>query len=188
MLPAMSTSSLDPTWLVDLQAPVKSFRLFALERAMAMPPSAELLAALEAHRTTEDDEECQLLLIHAIGAIRQRFLYFSYFHLDLTNVSGASPQDIADLKKLFIPCIPQGPQPIKDDTLRKFTEGLAQLEAKYGTTPGTPALTSQFQDGFLYQGGQTGATPPTAAAFAAPKPAFFDYRDQSILVETSDPI
>ncbi|RCK79448.1 MAG: Translation initiation factor 2 [Candidatus Ozemobacter sibiricus] len=68
----MTSSSLDPTWLVDLQAPVKSFRLFALERAMAMPPSAELLAALEAHHAVEDDEECQLLLIHAIASIRQQ--------------------------------------------------------------------------------------------------------------------
>lgn len=112
------------------------------------------------------------------GAIRQRFLYFSYFHLDLSRVSGASAQDIADLQRLLIPCIPPGPQPIRDDTLRAFTEGLARLEARYGNAPGTLPLTSRLQDGFLYQGGQSGPAPPAGAAFAAPRPAFFDYRGQ----------
>lgn len=62
----------DQTILADLEAPVKSFRLFALEQAIAHGRSRELLAALERMQATEQDEECLCLIAHAIEAVRSR--------------------------------------------------------------------------------------------------------------------
>ncbi|NLI75901.1 MAG: hypothetical protein GX442_05590 [Candidatus Riflebacteria bacterium] len=58
--------------LRDLSAPVLSFRLFFLEWAIREGSGRELLRALEAHRKVETDEECLLLLGHAMAAVRAR--------------------------------------------------------------------------------------------------------------------
>ncbi len=56
----------------DLDAPIKSFRVFALERAIQEGHSPQLLEALRGRMAAEDDEECLLLLRHAIRSVEQR--------------------------------------------------------------------------------------------------------------------
>jgi HEAT repeat protein len=58
--------------LEGLSAPIKSFRVFALEQAIQSGHSPELLKALLTCKTEESDEECLLLLNHAIDAVQQR--------------------------------------------------------------------------------------------------------------------
>jgi len=56
----------------DLQAPLKSFRLFAIEHFIHEGDGSEVVAALESAIAVESDEECQLLLGHAIASVRAR--------------------------------------------------------------------------------------------------------------------
>lgn len=56
----------------DLKAPIKSFRIFALEETIRTGASAEVLAVLEEISKSEDDDECQMLLNHAIAAVKGR--------------------------------------------------------------------------------------------------------------------
>ena len=57
----------------DLQAPIISFRLFAIEKAIRYGNSSHLLDELQKRKTVEEDEECQLLLDHAILEVTHRF-------------------------------------------------------------------------------------------------------------------
>jgi hypothetical protein len=56
----------------DLSAPIKSFRLYALEQIIKMGSSPELLAALKQQENIEDDDECRVLLSHAVSAVESR--------------------------------------------------------------------------------------------------------------------
>lgn len=56
----------------DLKAPIKSFRIFALEEAIRSGSSPEVLAVLEEISRSEDDGECQMLVSHAIAAVKDR--------------------------------------------------------------------------------------------------------------------
>ncbi|MBF0408540.1 MAG: HEAT repeat domain-containing protein [Candidatus Riflebacteria bacterium] len=56
----------------DLMAPVRSFRLFAIETAIRDGSGRELLALLEKTFEAEQDEECQILLKHAITVVQKR--------------------------------------------------------------------------------------------------------------------
>jgi HEAT repeat protein len=58
--------------IAELDLPITSFRLFALERAIQTGSSEALLAALTARSSAEDDPECRLLLQHAIHTVRAR--------------------------------------------------------------------------------------------------------------------
>ncbi len=58
--------------LNDLSAPVKSFRVFAIERAIQEGKGPILLDALRARQAEETDEECRLLLAHAVNAVQAR--------------------------------------------------------------------------------------------------------------------
>jgi hypothetical protein len=60
------------TLLADLSAPVKSFRLFALEQLLKSGIGAGVLKVLEARRAVEDDEECLLLLEYTIRSVRKK--------------------------------------------------------------------------------------------------------------------
>jgi len=62
----------DAEIMLELDLPMASFRLFALEKAIQTGSSPELLAALEGRTATEDDEECRMMLVHAIRAVRQK--------------------------------------------------------------------------------------------------------------------
>ncbi|MBF0547507.1 MAG: HEAT repeat domain-containing protein [Candidatus Riflebacteria bacterium] len=55
-----------------LDAPIKSFRIFALERAIQEGSSAELLEILRKRQFEEKDEECLILLSHAVAAVKNR--------------------------------------------------------------------------------------------------------------------
>jgi len=71
----------------DLQAPFKSFRIFALEQAIKKGNSEELLKILEGLREQETDEECLNLLPYAIEAVRERIRGGESLAFDLSKVS-----------------------------------------------------------------------------------------------------
>ncbi len=56
----------------DLDAPLRSFRLFAIETALHQGSGKELAEALARRKESEKDEECLLLLSHAIAAVLSR--------------------------------------------------------------------------------------------------------------------
>ncbi len=56
----------------ELDVPLKTFRIFAIEKAIRGGKSPELLAALKKCLTTESDAECKLLLEHAIASVEER--------------------------------------------------------------------------------------------------------------------
>ncbi len=56
----------------NLGVPVKSFRLYALEKAILKGNGQPLLDLLTARQTSEEDEECRLLFSHAIREITNR--------------------------------------------------------------------------------------------------------------------
>lgn len=56
----------------NLQAPIKSFRIFALEQAIQRGNSPELLQELQNQAVRETDDECLLLLPHAVAAVSSR--------------------------------------------------------------------------------------------------------------------
>lgn len=53
----------------ELELPIRSFRLFAIEKALKSAASSELLKCLTNHKQKEEDYECLLLLDHAIDQI-----------------------------------------------------------------------------------------------------------------------
>ncbi|MBF0407789.1 MAG: HEAT repeat domain-containing protein [Candidatus Riflebacteria bacterium] len=55
-----------------LDAPIKSFRIFAIEKAIQEGSSEELLMALQKRQQEEYDEECLILLAHAIESVKSR--------------------------------------------------------------------------------------------------------------------
>lgn len=57
---------------LELRAPVKTFRIFALEKILKSGRSAELLAELEQCQLTEEDSECLMLIEHAKATIKER--------------------------------------------------------------------------------------------------------------------
>ncbi|HNX74168.1 MAG TPA: HEAT repeat domain-containing protein [Candidatus Rifleibacterium sp.] len=56
----------------DLKAPIKSFRIFALEEVIKNGASQEVLVVLEELSRVEDDAECSMLLSHAINSVKSR--------------------------------------------------------------------------------------------------------------------
>jgi HEAT repeat protein len=56
----------------DLRAPIRSFRVFALEQAIAGGDSPRLHSELQKRLSEEDDEECRLLLKHAVELVEKR--------------------------------------------------------------------------------------------------------------------
>ncbi|HNV68046.1 MAG TPA: HEAT repeat domain-containing protein [Candidatus Ozemobacteraceae bacterium] len=59
-------------YLRDLRAPIKSFRLYAIEYFIREGRNREVVSALETAQKQENDEECRLLLTHALNAVKQR--------------------------------------------------------------------------------------------------------------------
>ena len=58
--------------LNELDAPVRSFRLFAIEQIIQSGSTSEVLQALQARLPGEDDQECRIMLEHAITMVRSR--------------------------------------------------------------------------------------------------------------------
>jgi len=56
----------------ELNIPIKSFRLYSIEKAIKEGNSPDLLSALEERMKIEEDEECHILLQHAIEAVKIR--------------------------------------------------------------------------------------------------------------------
>lgn len=79
----MTTNSQQQNLIDDLKAPIKSFRIFALEEAIRSGKTPEVLAALEEIRLTEDDGECLMLVEHAINAVKERLLGDSAPHAEI---------------------------------------------------------------------------------------------------------
>lgn len=67
----MSISIEQQNLLDDLRAPVKSFKIFALEEVIRNGGSPEVLSVLEDIALTETDPECSMLISHAIAAIKE---------------------------------------------------------------------------------------------------------------------
>lgn len=68
----MSIDNQQQNLINDLKAPIKSFRLFALEDAIKNGASQEVLDVLERLKIEEDDGECQVLINYAISAVAER--------------------------------------------------------------------------------------------------------------------
>ncbi len=77
--------------IADLKAPIKSFRIFALEEVIRTGASQEVLAVLEEIRLTEDDGECSMLISHAISSVKSRL-----------SGSQASPGPVISHKEEFL--------------------------------------------------------------------------------------
>lgn len=58
----------------ELSAPVKTFRIFAIEKAIKAKPAQKLLDELYKARKVENDAECLMLLDHAIAASQERLI------------------------------------------------------------------------------------------------------------------
>ncbi|MFZ2959356.1 MAG: HEAT repeat domain-containing protein [Candidatus Ozemobacteraceae bacterium] len=58
--------------LQELDAPVRSFRLYAIEQIILNGKSQPTLEALQKRRVAEDDSECLMLLEHAIQTLQAR--------------------------------------------------------------------------------------------------------------------
>lgn len=56
----------------ELEAPIRSFRLYALERIIQEESSMEVLEILEKRKKIESDPECKILLDHAIMVVSSR--------------------------------------------------------------------------------------------------------------------
>ncbi len=68
----MSNNNEQKNLIDDLKAPIKSFRIFALEEVIRSGSSPELLQVLEEISRFEDDAECSMLISHAISAVKGR--------------------------------------------------------------------------------------------------------------------
>ncbi|GAB4280421.1 MAG: hypothetical protein Kow0029_24990 [Candidatus Rifleibacteriota bacterium] len=56
----------------ELSVPLKTFRIFAIEKAIRSGRSPQLLDALKTRLETETDSECRMLIEHAIATISER--------------------------------------------------------------------------------------------------------------------
>ncbi|MEW6710450.1 MAG: HEAT repeat domain-containing protein [Candidatus Riflebacteria bacterium] len=56
----------------DLRAPIKSFRIFALEEAIKTGASTEVLQVLQELKQSESDEECLSLINYALSSVAER--------------------------------------------------------------------------------------------------------------------
>ena len=68
----MSIGNQQQNLINDLKAPIKSFRIFALEEAIKTGATQEILEVLEQLKIEEDDGECQVLINYAISAVTER--------------------------------------------------------------------------------------------------------------------
>jgi len=58
--------------IFELQAPIKTFRIFAIEKAIKSGASLRLLETLRQCQMQETDSECAMLLDHAIASVSER--------------------------------------------------------------------------------------------------------------------
>ncbi|GAB4271494.1 MAG: hypothetical protein Kow0029_09250 [Candidatus Rifleibacteriota bacterium] len=68
----MTLSNEQQNLINDLKAPIKSFRIFALEEAIKSGAAPEVLNVLYELKAEESDGECQMLIAHAISAVEAR--------------------------------------------------------------------------------------------------------------------
>lgn len=73
----------------ELTAPIKSFRLFAIEKAMQMPANQQLLGCLKDRLKNEDDAECQMLLRHAIESLSRNLAHTKTAEISLDEFEQA---------------------------------------------------------------------------------------------------
>jgi len=78
--------------IFELQAPIKTFRIFAIEKAIKSGASLRLLEALRQCQMQETDSECAMLLDHAIASVSER--------LQKKEGQAANRVTIADFAKL----------------------------------------------------------------------------------------
>jgi hypothetical protein len=58
--------------IFELQAPIKTFRIFAIEKAIKSGASLRLVEVLRQSQMMETDPECAMLLEHAISSVQER--------------------------------------------------------------------------------------------------------------------
>ncbi|NLI75906.1 MAG: hypothetical protein GX442_05615 [Candidatus Riflebacteria bacterium] len=103
------------------------------------------------------------------GGIRQRFLHFVHFHLDLSQL----PADIQEQFRPYtfpMPCTPMPDPPPDEEQVRAFYDGLAELAGRQ-PAGGVPLL-SRFDTDFLYRGGLEMTDRLSPETF--PRPTFFN--------------
>ncbi|EKD81508.1 MAG: hypothetical protein ACD_39C01776G0001, partial [uncultured bacterium] len=80
--------------LSELRAPVKTFRIFAIEKVIKSGASSRLLEELLKCQASEADPECSMLLEHAVESVRQR--------LRKDGGAAASRVTLADFARLSV--------------------------------------------------------------------------------------
>lgn len=87
----MSLSKKQQNLITNLRAPVKSFRVFALEEIIRTGDTPEVLPVLEEIKEYEEDTECALLISHAISAINEYLnKYNSANNPEISNLSNTT--------------------------------------------------------------------------------------------------
>lgn len=111
------------------------------------------------------------------GALRQRFMYFVEFKLDVSKIPGI-PADVkarVDSETNRIACLPNSPRiQLNDEKYRKFLTALWQIAGSETQSP----LFSKLCCDYLLKGGQSSTTPPEKATF--PVPRFFRRDGQDV--------
>ena len=109
------------------------------------------------------------------GGVRQRFLHFATFRIDLSKVAQAPPNTPNPL-----PCLLKYSGMQKQEA-EDFRKGLKQLsEQKYGSD-----IICHLNSDYLYKGGQTAAAAPPNETFEWPK--FFNSQNKPItVIDTGD--
>ncbi|MBF0407198.1 MAG: HEAT repeat domain-containing protein [Candidatus Riflebacteria bacterium] len=68
----MTENKIAKSILEELDAPVRSFRLYAIEKIIRESNSPEIIDLLKKRKSVEDDSECLVMLEHAIAIICER--------------------------------------------------------------------------------------------------------------------
>lgn len=103
------------------------------------------------------------------GAIRQRFMYFVEFKLDVSNIpnmpAGQAKQAV-DSEANRVACLPNSPRlQLTDEKYKTFLKALWEIAGSETQSP----LFSRISTDYLLKGGQSADSAPDKATFAIPK-------------------
>ncbi|MBF0545602.1 MAG: hypothetical protein HQM08_14260 [Candidatus Riflebacteria bacterium] len=112
------------------------------------------------------------------GPIRQRFLCFVHFYLDMSEVDPRLASEMEKREDFKIPCTPPDPSQQTEPEVKRFLENLQEFAQERSRPQELNPFISHFETGFLYQGEEGEnqfLNPPTF-----PLPQFFDYQNHRV--------